>query len=81
MLNDNSALATTDDVKSILRTKLTIKFNQNTNEYVFIEERALENVVCKMSAILSRLQWVDISLFRVQAHRTAWYTVTGHYTI
>ena len=40
-----------------LRSKLQGNFNQNTK--FFIQENALENIVCKMAAILSRGRWVD----------------------
>ena len=32
--------------------------NFNRNSYIFIQENAFENVVCKMELILSRPQWV-----------------------
>ena len=40
-----------------LRNKLQWKFHRNSN--IFIEENALENVVCKMASILSQTQSVD----------------------
>ena len=40
-----------------LRNKL--QWNLNQNSYIFIQENAFENVVWKMSAILSRPQCVD----------------------
>ena len=39
-----------------LRNKLQWKFNRNSN--IFIQENALENVVCEMASILSRPQGV-----------------------
>ena len=39
-----------------LRNKLQRKFNRNSN--IFIQENALENIVCEMASILSRPQWV-----------------------
>ena len=43
-------------VNRILRNKLQWNFNRNSN--VFIQENALENVVCEMAFILSRPQCV-----------------------
>ena len=40
-----------------LRNKLQWKFNRNSN--IFIQENALENVVCEMASILSRPQCVN----------------------
>ena len=40
-----------------LRNKL--QWNINWNSYIFIQENAFENVVCKMACILSRPQWVN----------------------
>ena len=37
-----------------------IQWNLNLNSYSFIEENAFENVVCKMVAILSQPQWVNL---------------------
>ena len=36
-----------------------LQWNFNWNSYIFIEENALENVVCKMAAILFQLQCVN----------------------
>ena len=33
--------------------------NLNHNLYIFIQENAFDNVVWKMAAMLSRLQWVE----------------------
>ena len=41
-----------------LRTKLM--WNSNRNSYIFIQENAFENIVCEMSAILSRPQYVNV---------------------
>ena len=41
-----------------LRNKLQWNFNRNSN--IFIQEYALDNVVCEMASILSRPQCVDI---------------------
>ena len=38
-----------------LGTKL--QWNFNPNSYIFIQENALENIVCEMASILSRPQW------------------------
>ena len=40
-----------------LRNKLQWNLNRNTK--LFIQENAFENVVCKMAAILSWLQWAE----------------------
>ena len=40
-----------------LRNKFQWNFNQNTE--IFIHENASENIICKMSAILSRGRWVN----------------------
>ena len=47
-----------------LGNKLQWNFNRNRN--IFIQEKALENVVCEMASILSRPQCVskDVHLFR-----------------
>ena len=42
---------------NIIRNKLKWNFNRNSN--IFIQENALENVVCEMAFILSRPQCVD----------------------
>ena len=39
------------------RKKLEWNFNRNSN--IFIQEIAIENVVCKMASILSQPQWVN----------------------
>ena len=44
-------------VNSNLRKK--IKSNLNQNSYIFIQEEAFENVICKKVAILSRPQCVN----------------------
>ena len=43
-----------------------LQCNHNQNSYIFIQENTFENVVCKMSTILSRPQWqcVEINLMR-----------------
>ena len=46
-------------VNWILRNKLQWNFNRNSN--IFIQENALENVVCEMASILSRPQCVNPS--------------------
>ena len=38
-----------------------LQWNLNQNSYIFIQENAFENVVCKMASILSRPQWVKMS--------------------
>ena len=38
------------------------QWNDNQNSYIFIQENAFENVVCKMVAILSQPQYVDCTL-------------------
>ena len=43
-----------------LRNTLQWSFNRNSN--IFIQENALQNVVCKMASILSRPQWVKSGL-------------------
>ena len=43
-----------------LRNK--IQWNFNRNSYIFIQENALENVVCEVASILSRPQCVNVSL-------------------
>ena len=48
-------------VNLTLRNKL--QWNVNWNSYIFIQENAFENVVCKMAAILSQPQCVK-HLFR-----------------
>ena len=35
-----------------------LQWNRNRNLYIYIQENALENVVWKMAAILSRPQWI-----------------------
>ena len=42
-----------------LRNKLQLNFNWNS--YIFIQENALDKVVCKMAAILSQPQWVNLT--------------------
>ena len=39
------------------REQTSVKFNRNSN--IFIQENALENVVCEMASILSRSQRVN----------------------
>ena len=46
-----------DIVNWTLKNKLHWNFNRNSN--IFIQENALENVVCEMAPILSRPQWVN----------------------
>ena len=47
-------------VNSSLRNKLQWNFNRNAN--IFIQENALQNVVCEMTSILSRPQCVKQSI-------------------
>ena len=49
--------------------------NLNRNSYIFVQENAIENVVCEMAAILSRGRWVK-SLFRLTSKETARLLVT-----
>ena len=60
-----------------IRNKLQWNFNRNS--YIFIQEKAFENVVCQMVAILSRSQCVNICVrsgsdlvrkFYLYVHRT-----------
>ena len=44
-----------------LRNKLHWNFNRNSN--IFIQENALESVVCEMATILSRPQCVNVRVF------------------
>ena len=46
---------------TLLRNKLQWNFSQNSN--IFIQENALENIVCEMVSILSRSQWVNSLAF------------------
>ena len=46
-----------------LRNKL--QWNINRNSYIFIQENALENVVCEMASILSRPQCVNTAMATV----------------
>ena len=50
-------------VNSNLRNKL--QWNNKQNSFIFIQENAFENVVCEMTAILSRPLCVKISLLSV----------------
>ena len=43
-------------------TRNKIRWNFNRNSKSFFEEHAFEYVVCKMSAIFSRPQWVEIMI-------------------
>ena len=52
-----------------LRDKLQWNFNRNSN--IFIQENALENVVCEMASILSRPQCVK--------HKTENVTLNSHF--
>ena len=45
----------------LIRTLGTLQWNLSPNSYIFIQENAFENVVWKMSAILSRPQYVNIA--------------------
>ena len=56
------AIILTDIVNWTLRNKLQWYFNRNS--YILIQENAFENVVWKISAILSRPQFVKLSNLR-----------------
>ena len=49
-------------VKSNLRNKL--QWNRKRNSHIFIQENALENVVCEMAVLLSRRQCVNLQILR-----------------
>ena len=53
-------------VNRTLRNKLQWNFNQNL--YIFIQENAFDNVVCKIGAILSRRQWA--TKLRIKCSKT-----------
>ena len=42
-----------------------LQWNFNRNAYIFIRENACENIAWKMTAILSRLQWVNQPVIEV----------------
>ena len=52
-----------------LRKKL--QWNLNRNSYIFIQEIAFENIVCKMVAILSQPQCIDIEIIEWYFHKYA----------
>ena len=47
-----------------VRNKYRCNLNQNKN--IFIQENAFENIVCEMTAILSRPQYVNLNLIWLQ---------------
>ena len=53
-------------VNSNLSNKL--QWNLKHNSYIFIQENAFENVVCKMASISSRPQWVNREDFSDLCH-------------
>ena len=55
----------------ILRNK--IEWNINRNSYMFIHENAFKHVVCKMSAILSRPQYVNIRVISSASIYITWW--------
>ena len=50
-----------------LRNKLQWNFNRNS--IIFIQENALQNVVCEMASILSRPQCVKLACIKEKHHR------------
>ena len=52
----------------LLIRALGINFSGIRNQYIFIQENASENVVCKMASISSRSHWVN--LYQLESYAT-----------
>ena len=57
-----------------------LQWNFNRNSYIFIQENAFENVVCKMTAILFRPQYDHVSK-STTCYRRGWCQCHGLYIL
>ena len=58
---------------SIVNWTLNNKLHFNRNSNIFLQENVFENVVCEMSAILSRPQCVNVLVLCISSHPHLWY--------